>query len=175
MQTKIILYLTVLVLVLAGAIGINSWHELKVQEAFNNGKAQANLEFKASENLSLKNLQERVNTLIQENKVTQNEKLKLENEIKQFRTRDTSTSGLRKQRELEFQADVARATAENLRRAATALDGHLTGSREHVKRFGLEAAECSRTATIQRRDLDNWEKALTGSLPELPPLPNLPK
>lgn len=161
--------------VLLGVLGAKSWYQEQLDGAFNRGKNEAQLEASRAENLALKNLQERVNTLIQENKVTQNEKTKLENEIKRFNTRDSNTSSLRKQRELEFQADVARAAAENLRSAATALDSNLTRSREHVKRFGLEAAECSATSEIQKRDLDSWERAINLGLPPLPNLPNLPK
>jgi hypothetical protein len=175
LQVKLILSLILIIFALAGSIGVKHWHEQKVEQAYKLGKDHANLEKARAENLSLKNLQERLYVLIDENKATQNEKVKLEDKIRQFSARDNNSSGLRKQQELEYRANLATANAENLRRSAEACDGNFTRSREHVKRFGLEAAECSRTAEVQRRDLDSWEKAINGSLPKLPDLPQLPK
>lgn len=100
--------------------------------------------------------------LVSTNQKIQNEKAKLDNKIRSFVKRDNDLARLRQQNQLKFEQSISEATTKDLRRYAEACDRNTTGFRENIKRFGLEAAECSRTAEIQRRDLDNWQNAITG-------------
>jgi hypothetical protein len=179
MQLKIIAAL----LALLGTIGLGMWSnhqyhaklEDQYQRGVKHGTEQAQLLASEKENKTVLELNRQLGQLIKTNEEIQSEKAKLESRIASFVSRDFNAQRLRDQALREFQRDLQTATTENLRRSAEICDGNFTRSREHVKRFGLEAAECSRTAEVQRRDLDNWQGALDGSLPQLPPLPDLPK
>lgn len=54
----------------------------------------------------------------------------------------------------DFERKLKTASAESLRKYAEASDRNFDGCREHIARFGLEAASCARTAEALKKNLD---------------------
>lgn len=165
---KLILSCSILIVISAILLFANRWHTKKVQDTYNSGKAQAENNYKLKELEQVKVLNKQISELNGTIGEIQDENIKLTTKIRKFERDDTAAAKLRNYQQREFLSKTATASIESLRELSEACDGNFTRSREHVKRFGLEAAECSGSFEAQRKALEATMEALQIGLPKLP-------